>query len=264
MTLDCESIPKTQRYRPSLLVTLVIGYLIFNGAWGVAAERRLVPDTERKTIVLDPGHGGGDTGARGPDGTLEKDVTLRIAQMVAMRLRNTYRMILTRSDDYSLSITKRTEVANRHGADLFLSIHTGGDFLHTKSGITVYSYQEKVDSTLASPLEIPNPVSSGKTQRSWDRIQIDHKTAGKHLAKEIYDSFCGAQIQIRCRIETAPLMVLMGADMPAALLEAGYVTNAQDEGRMNNKDSLAEIADGITHALVGFLSARSNGPAAYQ
>lgn len=242
---------------------MVIGCLILSAAWGGVAERRLVPDTERKTVVLDPGHGGADIGARGPDGTLEKDVTLRLAQMVAMRLRNTYRIVLTRSDDYSLSLTKRTEVANHHGADLFLSIHTGGEFLHTKNGITVFSYQEKIDSTFTLPVNIPNPEKIDGTQRPWDQIQLGHKAAGKQLAKTIFDRFCGARIETRCRIESASLMVLMGADMPAALLEVGYITNPQDERKLNNKDSLAEVAATISNALVDFLTPPSNGSAAY-
>ncbi len=241
----------------SSLAAAMVAMLLLWPASASAADRRLVPDTNRKVVVLDPGHGGNDRGTRGPDGVLEKDVSLQIARMVAIRMRNTHRIILTRSDDYSLPLFQRTEAANYHNADLFLSIHTGGDFLHRKSGMTVFSYEEKRNQAL----DQPGPENTGRRQPSWNRVQLAHRTASRKLATSLYDRFCSmhedALLETTCRIEDAPLMVLMGADMPAALIEVGYLTNPQDENRLSNKEGQSKIAAAITDGIVDFLSGYS-------
>jgi len=240
-----------------MIAAAVLGALLSGMTAAHGAERRLVPDTDRKTIVLDPGHGGVDRGAQGPDGTLEKDVALQITQMIAIRLRNSHRIILTRSDDYSLALAERTEVANHQGADLFLSIHTGGAFLHQRNGVTVFSYQEKRDQVPTLPVELPEPEEVGASGTSWNRVQLAHQDASKQLAMALYERLCDAPFEKRCRIESAPLMVLMGADMPAALVEVGYITNPRGENRLNDREGLAQIAAAISDGMVDFLSAQS-------
>ena len=243
---------------------LVVAWAALGAGWVCAGERRLVPNTDRKTVVLDPGHGGADTGARGPDGTLEKDVALRVAQLVSMRLRNTHRVVLTRSDDYSLSLIKRTEAANYHRADLFLSIHTGGGYMHTKSGVTIFSYENRIDEPFAATPRPLQPGFSAGTQRLWNHLQPSHRAAGRRFAQAIHDRLCGDAVDSKCRIESAPLMVLIGADMPALLVEIGYVTNPRDERNLKDKDRLSAIAAAISNGIVDFLSGSPEGDTPYE
>lgn len=242
----------------AVLLAILAGMVLILAASHVqAAERRLVPDTERKIIVLDPGHGGTDGGARGTGGTLEKDLALRIAQMVAMRLRNSYRVILTRSDDYSLPLSKRTEVANHHRADLFLSIHAGGDFRHTTRGVTILSYRETQDPTLSGTNDLLDPGGFGGTGKDWRRIQIPHMAAGKRLAEAVSVHLCTLWQDAPCRTDTAPLAVLMGADMPAALVEIGHLTSPVDEKQLSDQEMRTQIAIAISDAMDAFLRAGS-------
>jgi len=204
---------------------------------------------------LDPGHGGLDTGAKGPAGLLEKDAVLRIAQLVAMRLRHSYRVILTRSDDYSLPLTKRTELANQHQAAVFLSIHAGGAFQQAKRGITICSYQESYGDAFSGAPEIPLPDSTAATRKPWDLVQISHKPESKKLAEAIYHRFCSEE-NPNCRMASAPLLVLVGADMPAVLIEVGHITNPQDERKLNDTDGLSEISAAISNGISDYLSSR--------
>jgi len=103
---------------------------------------------QKITIVIDPGHGGYDIGARGPDGTFEKNVTMEFARVLALELEKTYKVILTRTDDYWVDIPERTAMANHVNADMFVSIHTGGSFLHQASGISLYYYEKTSTSAL--------------------------------------------------------------------------------------------------------------------
>ena len=79
----------------------------------------------KKIVVLDPGHGGHDTGAEGPDNSQEKNVTLKMATALATELKKEYKIEFTRTGDYGLDIPGRTNMANHMQADLFISIHTG-------------------------------------------------------------------------------------------------------------------------------------------
>jgi len=107
-----------------------------------SSPEKMIFGNQKKIIVIDPGHGGYDNGAQGPDGTFEKNVTLTLARIIAEELGNTYRVILTRTDDYLLDIPARTAAANHLEADLFISIHAGGSFLHQASGMSLYYFKE--------------------------------------------------------------------------------------------------------------------------
>jgi len=111
----------------------------------------------KKTIVIDPGHGGNDTGTKGPDGTSEKSITLILARIIESELKTKYITKLTRKDDYWLDIYSRASTANNASGDLFISIHTGGSFLHKDSGMTVYYYKN-----IKAPSQTPDP-DDGKT-----------------------------------------------------------------------------------------------------
>lgn len=232
----------------------IIGIVFIWVTIGTVEGQRLVPDMDIKTIVLDPGHGGNDWGAKGHEGTYEKDVTLAVAQKLATQLNNKYRVILTRSADYGLEVFNRTAVANHQKAVLFISIHTGGDFLHKTNGMSIFTYQEATESELLFPPEPAEQNRDSKTQSPWDRVQIWHKASSKQLAKTIYNRLCDSQNVLTCNIQQAPLLILLGADMPAVLLEIGYITNPQDEKTMNDPEQLSEIVTHIINGIEDFLT----------
>jgi N-acetylmuramoyl-L-alanine amidase len=121
------------------------GTIIVLAGASAGLAKKLVVIPYEGTIVLDPGHGGHDQGARGSDGTLEKAVTLSLARRVAAGLNQNYRAVLTRTDDYGLDIPGRTAIANHEKAKIFISLHSGGSFLHQATQMSVYFFEELID-----------------------------------------------------------------------------------------------------------------------
>jgi N-acetylmuramoyl-L-alanine amidase len=203
---------------------------------------------QEKTIVLDPGHGGYDKGAEGPDGTFEKSVTMEFAQVLALELKNTYHVILTRTDDYWVDILTRTAMANHQNADMFISIHTGGSFLHQANGISLYYYEKK-----STPGLMPEKKSMEESKNSnfnelWSNIQGRHQHNSKVLAERILKDLkekVDEKVEYSADIQGAPLLVLEGADMPAVMIEIGYITNPKEEKSLNDINVLTDIAEKI-------------------
>jgi len=207
----------------------------------------------QKVIVIDPGHGGYDRGAKGPERTLEKTVSFNLARIIAVELSNTYKVILTRTDDYGLDLPSRTATANHEAADLFISIHTGGSFNHQARGMTLYYFKEPLGPALTQTTELLKPLKSG-TQIPWEKIQNRHKTTSSALAKLIRKRINEQVIFVESHVQGAPLMVLEGADMPAVVLEIGYISNPAEEKALRDINVLSKIAKGIHNAVDEFFA----------
>ena len=207
---------------------------------------------QTKTIVLDPGHGGHDTGASGAQGAFEKNVTLALARMLSEELENTYRVILTRTDDYFLNIPSRTSMANHANADLFISIHAGGSFLHQASGITLYFFDSISESVLSPDTNSSKPLDKIDHQSLWSNIQNRHQTSSKILANLLLNRINEQNIFKKGEILGAPLKVLEGADMPAVCLEIGYITNPAEEKSLQDINVLSNISQGIRNGIDDF------------
>lgn len=199
-------------------------------------------EKEKKIVVLDPGHGGADIGAKGQDGTVEKTITLTIARMLLTELESRYRVILTRADDLEVDPADRTAKANTEKADLFISIHTGASFLHEASGVEVFVFE-------TPPGQMP--VQEEKKIKTWDRVQITHKKGSREFAEALLNSIDMTGTEVR--FHSAPLVVLEGADMPAVLLEIGHLTNPLDEKKLSDTAELTVIAKAIAAAVLEFL-----------
>ncbi len=113
----------------------------------VAAKKQLF-GTIQPVVVIDPGHGGDDTGATGPDGSPEKVITLNFARILAAELDRGYKVVLTRTTDSMLDLEKRTSLANYPRGDLFISIHTSASYNHGTTGIRIYWYQKFAEDSL--------------------------------------------------------------------------------------------------------------------
>ncbi len=132
--------PKNCQPGPVRILGFLILCFLSSGAIPSVAKQPLF-DAYKRIIVLDPGHGGRESGARGADGTAEKAVALKLAELIATELERDYKVTLTRTDDYHVDLDHRTALANHLKADIFISLHTGGSFVYSSAGPIVYYYQ---------------------------------------------------------------------------------------------------------------------------
>jgi len=216
-----------------------------------ASPKKMGFHMQKKTIVIDPGHGGYETGGEGPNGTFEKTVTLKFAQVLAEELGKTYKTMLTRTDDHWVDIPDRSATANHVDADLFISIHAGGSFLRQASEMSLYYYIKTSKSTLTLDPDSSKEFKNDNTEDSWSNIQNRHQQNSKILAESVRDRIA-KETPYKPDVQGAPLMVLEGADMPAILIEIGYITNPVDEKSFQDIDVLTQIAKEIRNGLDDF------------
>lgn len=217
-----------------------------------ADARQSLFDAFKPVIVIDPGHGGQDGGAVGPDGTQEKTVTLQLARLIAAKLEPEFKVVLTRTDDYQVDLLQRTAAANHLKADVFLALHTGGSFVHSTTGTAIFHYQNKsgVDSIRKKPP--PGTQKGNKKPVLWKNVQTSHISKSRALAGIIDERLKGPPA-LQSRIEGAQLAVLQGADMPAVLIEVGYLTNPAEEKNLRDQGFLLDLAEQISLGIEEFL-----------
>ncbi len=230
---------------------ITIIFLFFNNfitQTGVFATS-FVSDSDKKTIVIDPGHGGKDIGARGPAGSLEKVFTLNFASALEVQLQDSFRVILTREGDYSLDIFSRTAIANHEKASVFLSLHTGASTFQSVQGYNIFHIETPLP---LGATKQPTSSSFRETYPRWDEIQDYHASRSAMLAREI-DKQLSIKKNINHSVRGAPLLVLRGADMPAVLIEAGFITNPSEEKLLSDPEYLKYLARKISVAIRNFL-----------
>lgn len=208
-----------------------------------------------RRIVIDAGHGGTDAGAPGRDKRYnEKQATLEIAQKVADYLKRenpNLEVLLTRRGDYYITLKYRTDFANTHGADLFVSIHCNSNPREGAHGTEIYRYGAKASNRWAA--------MAAERENGFNK---DYKLSFlSELKKEGYDRYSRAlaekvekSIEERLgqhfrNIQRAPFYVLAHADMPAILVETAFISNQKEENKLKDpywKDNMAKaIAEGI-------------------
>lgn len=233
---------------------IIFGFYILLALAAEAVAKQPLVEADKVIIVLDPGHGGSDSGAVGPDGTTEKAVALTLAQMIATELAREYTVVFTRLDDYQVEIEKRPAVANHQKADLFISIHTGGSFVHSTTGTTLYYYQHDSDRFLSRLQSSPPPAEDPPAPILWNLAQYPYLEDSRVLAEIIKAQIDNLNLIKPCRLEGAPLAVLKGANMPAILIEVGYLTNPAEEKTLRNTSHLLKIAAAIGRGVQDFLA----------
>jgi len=194
-----------------------------------------------RTVVIDPGHGGEEVGAKGPSGTLEKDVTLAIARRLRAALANSLGLqaFLTRDRDEEIALDERAAVANNYKADLFVSIHANASRSLGAKGSEVYflTYQATDDeSRRMAALEggaftpgTPAPASGDLALILWDMAQAEHLEESSALASRIQEELADVTGSQGRGVKQAPFRVLVGAAMPAVLVEVAFISNAEEE-----------------------------------
>ena len=215
-----------------------------------------------QTMVIDAGHGGDDTGARGSSGAEEKQITLQVARRLRalIEARLGIRVILTRDDDTRMSLDDRAAVANNSKAGLFLSLHANASPVPAVSGAEVFHLRLDRDGKEALRTAATNavalPVLGGAT-RSIDVIRWDLAQARHVDASAAFGSMIEEDLRTQVRMSTrprhaAPLRVLTSVNMPAALIEMGYLTNSDEERSLRSDDYQASLAQAIYNAVVRF------------
>ena len=242
-------------FKGHIIIILLLFMILAHFAITEAASNKHRFQIPQKTIVIDPGHGGYDKGARGPDGTLEKAVTMEFARVLALALEKTYKVVFTRTDDYWVDIPTRTAMANHLNADMFISIHTGGSFLHQAKRMLLYYYEKATTPLLMLETETMDESKASNFKELWSNIQGRHQKSSKVLAEDILNSLkekMSETVEHNPEIQGAPLMVLEGADTPAVLIEIGYITNPKEEKYLNDIVLLSFLAQKIKKGIDNF------------
>jgi len=229
----------------------------------------------RPLVALDPGHGGIDTGTKGPNGEQEKDIVLDFAQRLRERIEKSgkYRVVMTRSDDTFVALADRVHIARNAGAALFVSIHADalphgeGD----AQGASVYTLSETASDSEAARL-------AEKENRADVIAGVDLKTEPDDVAGILIDlaeretkSFSVqfahklvAEMKAAARLHKTPLKsagfrVLRAPDVPSVLVELGYVSNRQDLQSLLSDQWRNRTADSIAQAIDGYFATHVAG-----
>lgn len=212
-----------------------------------------------RTVAIDAGHGGDDAGAKGASGTLEKNITLAVARRVksALEARLGVRVVMTRDDDKTIPIESRTALANNNKADLMLSLHVNASFRAEAKGATAYVAALKDISVGGDRVGSERlPVFGGGMRTidivPWSFAQIPHRAKSEELAQTLVDALTNHVPLATNAIEHAPLRVLESANMPAVLLEMGYLTNSDQETALAGADLQAALTQAIVDAVARF------------
>jgi len=212
-------------------------------------------------VVIDAGHGGEDEGARGKRGLTEKEVVLDVARRIARALESSgVEVLLTRSDDTFVPLEERTSRANDARADLFVSIHANSAPHAKPSGVETYFVSLDASDADAAAVALRENEAFGEagrkaivddplTQLLGDMIVNEHVRESSEFAKLVQHELAGLDGAKSRGVKQAPFVVLMGVQMPAALIEIGFVSNPSEEEKLRKGAHRDHLAKGIVKAV---------------
>jgi N-acetylmuramoyl-L-alanine amidase len=218
------------------------------------------PVSAIRTIAIDPGHGGEDEGVKGSGGTKEKDLTLAVARRVkaAIESRLGIRVLLTRDEDRNVPLDGRAAVANNNKADVFISLHANASFRKTATGASILyaAFDQETEQAHASSRPERLPTFGGGLRDVdlvlWDLAQTRHVDRSSELATILSEQF-RARIPMSVHpIDRAALSVLESANMPAVLVEMGYLSNDAQEAQMAGAEFQNTFVQAIYDAVLKF------------
>ncbi len=215
-------------------------------------------------IVLDPGHGGHDTGTIGPGGMLEKDLVLQVARQLKTLLENKLgaEVVLTRENDTFISLEERTAVANQVRADLFLSIHANSSRSRAISGVETYYLnfaRTDAEREVAARENATTVRNVSDLQNLIRKIaQADKSAESRELAAIVQKKLYGGARQLfpsaRNRgVRRAPFVVLIGANMPSVLAEVAFISNPRDEKVLKQENNRQRLAQALFAGIEGYM-----------
>jgi N-acetylmuramoyl-L-alanine amidase len=230
------------------------------------------PQTQRKTegirtIVIDPGHGGLESGALGKFGTLEKDITLavglKLKEIIERNL--AFRVVLTREKDLDVSLDNRAALANNNKADLFISIHTNSSYRKNAHGSETFFLSLNATDEEARRLAYLENSSTELEERIegededeikmilWDMAQNAYIQQSSRLAEIIQNELNVLLSTTNRGIKQAPFKVLTGVACPAVLVEVAFISNPREEEKLTQEDFQDKVAEAIYRGLVRFM-----------
>ncbi len=222
----------------------------------------------RRVVVLDPGHGGIDSGAIGRNGSKEKHVVLAIAKNVRSMLRNHgIDARLTRSGDTFIPLYDRVEIAHQHGADLFMSIHADGFTNPSAAGSSVFALSNRGASSamakyLSDKENAADDVAGSNVKKRdqylqqvlFDLVQTDtiknSLTLGSHILKQIKP----VHRLHSSSTEQAAFVVLKSPSIPSVLVETSFITNPEEERLLGTAAFRQKIASAIADGIISYFN----------
>jgi N-acetylmuramoyl-L-alanine amidase len=217
----------------------------------------IAPISLKKVIVIDPGHGGHDPGAVGAQG-FEKDVNLAAALSLKARLElsNRYHVVLTRDDDTYVPLADRVRVAQRAGADLFISLHSDSGQDANVRGASIYTLSDKASNRGARFVRQDDwfmkaslTGDRGVQDILFDLTQRATKNRSSAFANQLVSRIDGKVPMLSRSHRDAGFMVLLAPDVPAVLLEMGFITNTEDEDFLRNTAKRAKFMDAVGDSI---------------
>jgi N-acetylmuramoyl-L-alanine amidase len=220
-----------------------------------------------ETIVIDAGHGGRDPGAIGVGGLREKDVTLRLSKSLGQKLAaQGFEVVYTRTNDRSIGLEERTAIAESVGGDLFVSLHANAAPRRSVAGIETYYLDANHERHSLGVAARENGVPRSQVddlQRTLARLRVSEvsvhslraaNAVHQQVVSGMGDRFGGVN---DLGVKKGPFYVLFLSNMPAILVEAGFLTNQGDARRLRNLDYLDEMARQITLGLERYRDANA-------
>jgi N-acetylmuramoyl-L-alanine amidase len=224
-----------------------------------------------QTVVVDPGHGGHDVGAVSRRGIMEKDVNLAVAMELRRYLEkeSDLRVVLTRRNDTYLELADRAEIANSVGGDLFLSLHCNSWFNDAAHGLETYFLSPAKTDWAKSVEALENQAgrSAGPDGGAddvefivWELVQNRFISSSSQLAEIIQNDVTAAMGQPNRGVRQAGFRVLVGAYMPAVLIELGFLSHSREEQRLGDSSYQRDLAQAIGDAILNYRAlARGEG-----
>ena len=204
-------------------------------------------------VIVDPGHGGQDTGSEGSSDLLEKNVTLALAKKLVTALEETgeFRAELTRTDDQAVSLDDRAGLANHNHGDLFISLHLGTTFTPDPTGFSIYYWSP----TTASPTATP----SSNTVKSWDQEQGPYWEKSRMLASLMKEELLWSIPWASGGVLAADIYLLRRTRMPAVMLELGSLKHLEEAAQLQKPAFQEAVAKAVTQGIIKYRSLEDKG-----
>lgn len=226
---------------------------------------------EKPLLIIDPGHGGLDSGTISASGVMEKDIVLAFAKRLQEEVEKTGKVavLLTRTDDTFLPLGARVQFARDHAADLFLSVHADSEHVGSVRGATVYTLSDKASDQEAAALAAKENASDliaglDLQQESNDVTDIlvdltrrETRNFSASFANGLVGDLASATRMIKNPRRSAGFQVLRAHDVPSALLEIGYLSNDQDEKLLMSDEWRTRVASAIAQSVLRFFEKKS-------
>ncbi len=232
----------------------------------------------KRTVVIDPGHGGVDPGAIGVGGVYEKKVTLATSKLLKRELEASgrYHVVLTRERDIFIPLRERVAIARRNGAELFLSLHADSIGKKSLRGASVYTLSDKASDAEAA--ELANRENQADVIAGVDLTNRDPVVSGilidmgmgytaqlsGRLQEFVIANLSGSTRMLRKPARSAGFAVLKAPDVPSVLVELGFLSNRRDAAMLRSSKHQAKLAKSLRHAVDAYFASEPDSQMAWE